>query len=82
MFVKIRHEINIPHSCTSDSIWKYDRVSNYVLLQFPGMSPLYRAILSKAAKVCQVLIHAGADVNMRRLGVHGESAKAETPLIK
>ena len=46
------------------------------------MSPLYRAIMSKSASVCRILIHAGADVNIRRLGVHGESAEAETPLIK
>ncbi|XP_062569296.1 putative ankyrin repeat protein RF_0381 [Saccostrea cucullata] len=44
-----------------------------------GCAPLYRAILSNAAKIVQLLIHAGADINLRILGL---GVGAETPLIK
>ena len=44
-----------------------------------GCTSLYRAILSNCAEVARELIHAGADVNMRRLGF---DVGAETPLIK
>ncbi|XP_056022784.1 ankyrin-2-like isoform X2 [Ostrea edulis] len=44
-----------------------------------GCAPLYRAILSDAAKIVQLLIHAGADINLRILGL---DVGAETPLIK
>ena len=44
-----------------------------------GTTPLYRAILSNSAKTVQLLIHAKADVNMRKIGFNME---AETPLIK
>ncbi|KAK7505757.1 hypothetical protein BaRGS_00003028 [Batillaria attramentaria] len=44
-----------------------------------GCSPLYRAIVSNKADVVRLLLHAGGDVNMRRLGF---SQGAETPLIK
>ncbi|XP_061180289.1 putative ankyrin repeat protein RF_0381 isoform X2 [Saccostrea echinata] len=44
-----------------------------------GCAPLYRAILSNAVKIVQLLIHAGADINLRILGL---GVGAETPLIK
>ncbi|XP_067652019.1 serine/threonine-protein phosphatase 6 regulatory ankyrin repeat subunit A-like [Haliotis asinina] len=44
-----------------------------------GSAPLFRAIISNADAVVQLLIHHGADVNMRRLGF---GVGAETPLIK
>jgi len=44
-----------------------------------GMTPLYRAIISKCSSVARELVHAGADVNIRRLGF---DVGAETPLIK
>lgn len=46
------------------------------------MTPFYRAILSKSTEVCRKLLHAGADINMRRLGLHGNNSEGETPLIK
>ena len=47
-----------------------------------GMTPLYRAIMSGSAETCRILVHAGSDVNMRRLGITGAASSAETPLIK
>lgn len=44
-----------------------------------GCSPLYRAIVSNKADVTRLLLHAGGDVNLRRLGFDRE---AETPLMK
>lgn len=44
-----------------------------------GCAPLYRAILSNAANIVQLLIHAGADINLRIMGL---DVGAETPLIK
>ncbi|CAL1528964.1 unnamed protein product [Lymnaea stagnalis] len=44
-----------------------------------GCSPLYRAITSNSVEVATELVHAGADVNIRRLGY---DVGAETPLIK
>ncbi|XP_035829420.1 putative ankyrin repeat protein RF_0381 [Aplysia californica] len=44
-----------------------------------GCTPLYRAIISNCAPVARELVHAGADVNIRRLGF---DIGAETPLIK
>ena len=44
-----------------------------------GCAPLYRAILSNAATIVQLLIHAGADINLRIIGL---DVGAETPLIK
>ena len=44
-----------------------------------GTSPLYRAILSNCARVVELLIHAKADVNLRRLGL---DRRVESPLMK
>lgn len=44
-----------------------------------GCTALYRAILSNCADVARELVHAGADVNLRRLGF---DVGAETPLVK
>ncbi|KAK7114601.1 putative ankyrin repeat protein RF_0381 [Littorina saxatilis] len=44
-----------------------------------GCSPLYRAILTNKADVVRAILHAGGDVNLRKLGL---SKGAETPLIK
>ncbi|XP_076448878.1 uncharacterized protein LOC143285460 [Babylonia areolata] len=44
-----------------------------------GCSPMYRAIVSNKADVVRLILHAGGDVNLRRLGL---SQGAETPLIK
>ncbi|GFN77014.1 ankyrin repeat domain-containing protein 1-like [Plakobranchus ocellatus] len=44
-----------------------------------GCTPLYRAIISNCASVARELVHAGADVNIHRLGF---DVGAETPLIK
>ena len=40
---------------------------------------MYRAIVSNNADVVRLILHAGGDVNLRRLGL---SQGAETPLIK
>ncbi|XP_064641327.1 ankyrin repeat domain-containing protein 29-like [Lineus longissimus] len=45
-----------------------------------GCTPLYTAIMSNHAPLCRVLVHAGADVNLRQLGV--VDPVGETPLIK
>ena len=55
---------------------------NFVACIPPGCTPLYRAILTNSTAVCGHLIHAGADVNLRRLGMSGDTASAESPLIK
>ena len=52
-----------------------------IALSNTGCTPLYRAILSNSTEVTQLLIHARADVNLRRLGI-GAAAMAESPLIK
>ncbi|CAH1780541.1 unnamed protein product [Owenia fusiformis] len=44
-----------------------------------GCTPLFTGILANHADVCRMIIHAGADVNLRRLGFNENS---ESPLIK
>ncbi|XP_074646427.1 uncharacterized protein LOC141902548 [Tubulanus polymorphus] len=44
-----------------------------------GMTPLFTSIMRNSAPICQLLIHAKADVNLRQLGFDSE---AESPLIK
>ncbi|XP_067941805.1 putative ankyrin repeat protein RF_0381 [Watersipora subatra] len=44
-----------------------------------GCTPLYRAIVTESPELCTLLIHGGADVNLRRLGF---GTGAESPLIK
>ena len=44
-----------------------------------GCTPLYRAIVSEAPEVCTILVHGGANVNLRRLGF---GVGAESPLMK
>ncbi|XP_013417730.1 ankyrin repeat domain-containing protein 1-like [Lingula anatina] len=52
---------------------------NFIKTFENSTTPLYRAILSNSAKVCQLLIHAGANVNLRILGFN---VGGESPLMK
>ena len=49
------------------------------LTEIPGTSPLYEAVIGGAVDIARILIHAKADVNMRKIG---EENGPDTPLTK
>ena len=56
-------------------------IVHIISLVLPGCTPLYRAILNNDTDMVREVLHAGADVNLRRLGMADDSL-GETPLMK
>ena len=72
------HNAELAEILIKDGRIKLD--ANYLDKQ-SGCTPIYRAILNNDADLVREILHSGADVNLRRLGLTGDSL-GETPLQK